>query len=419
MTGPDDELQHRLRASLDDAADGAPHVDLARSALTRARGLRRRRRVTAVAVSAVAVAAVIPIGLRLGSDPPDDPHLATAPTTTPTTVLPTTRPSATSGRSSSTPVDVEIDGLPLGAAPRVPYVDGSTFHGGSGSVALAPTADPVKDVVELDDGIGVWTQNNSSGNKHLSTNGSSTVLPTDTTVSNPAVDARSGAAVWAIHGEDASGAPTAGDTLVATRALTNVDGSVTTAPLTVGHVMGATDGTVIFNAIDGQRAVVGRADIAAATYDTPWPSLSLVTAVSPDLTRFAATVRGQSGTCTSVLSYPDGDVDWRSCEWRPMEFSSDGARVLAYAPSDGLGPRDLAVLDASNGDVLGSFTTKGTFGRATFEDADTMVAVVLVGPQSVIVRCTVDGSCELATTPAQVTPDDPDSLIAPYQITAN
>ena len=76
----------------------------------------------------------------------------------------------------------------------------------------------------------------------------------------------------------------------------------------------------------------------------------------------------------------------------------------------GSGRARLAVLDADDGDVVRSFTTEGTFGRATFEGARVgRDAVVADGDQAAIVRCSIDaGDCELATEPAAVIPDDPE-----------
>jgi hypothetical protein len=174
--------------------------------------------------------------------------------------------------------------------------------------------------------------------------------------------------------------------------------------------------------VSHDRPIVGWVDLASP--GTPvaqrLPAATQVTAVSPTLSEAAAQLRGDAHCSTMV------DLDlrtrlWQSCAWHPVEFSPDGSRVLAVdVATDGLGVRDLAVLNAANGDIVQEYVTPGAFGRATFEDGpDTIVAVLLVHDQEAIVRCDVEGACALATPPATVTPDDPDSLVRPYQLTAN
>ena len=80
----------------------------------------------------------------------------------------------------------------------------------------------------------------------------------------------------------------------------------------------------------------------------------------------------------------------------------------------------MAVLRVDDGSLVRTFSTQGTFGRATFEGSESVDTVVAVGDQAAIVRCSIEeGECELATEPAEVAPDDPASLIYPYQLTAN
>jgi hypothetical protein len=245
-------------------------------------------------------------------------------------------------------------------------------------------------------------------------------------VTPPAVDRVSGGAVaWAMHDADAEGQPSDGDTIVYAASIDGSDASTVQTSMHVKQVMGVAGGYVVFNAVDGDKDVVATAHMSGPSGDVyeSWPSLKTATAVSPTGEQIVGELtdpeRGQRH-CSFMLDPDSGDPVWHSCDWRPLEFSADGSRVLAIdAATEGLGPRNMAVLDAATGDVVRTFTTRGTFGRATFEDDDTIIAVVAVEDEASIVRCTVTGDCELATEPATVAPSEPDSVLTPYQLTAN
>ena len=75
----DVDFDKQLRDALGRRADAAPHVDLAQAALTRAGGIRRRRRVLYGAAAVAVAAIVIPVGARfVDADSPD--HTASRPT---------------------------------------------------------------------------------------------------------------------------------------------------------------------------------------------------------------------------------------------------------------------------------------------------------------------------------------------------
>ena len=88
--------------------------------------------------------------------------------------------------------------------------------------------------------------------------------------------------------------------------------------------------------------------------------------------------------------------------------------------TDGLGPRELAVLDADDGVVRRTFTTDGTFGRATFEGDESIDTVVTSSTRLRSCAATsTAASASSATQAAEVVTDDPASLTYPYQLTAN
>jgi hypothetical protein len=400
-----------VREAFDQRADQAPRVDLARAAVQQAGSIRRRRRiVSGVAVLAVA-AFVIPVGSQIIGDDKTD-HTTSRPI---------------DDTSPSRPVDVAIAGLSQGPAPAVPFLDNDKFVEADGtSTPILSGKGRVVDAVDLgDEGIASWRLDTTTGRTNYTSTGSPTDLPQGTSATNPAVDVQSKSTAWAVDGVQTLGGYAPSDVVL----VMYSDGSFVQAglgDLDVQQVMGVHDHEVLVNAREDGKARVALLDVAsgAGTLEQPWHHVVNVTAVDPGFTRFAGRtpqMKGRERSCSAMLDFDSAQVQWQSCEWRPVEFSTDGSLVLAIgAGTDGLGPRELAVLNADDGSLVQSFTTQGTFGRATFEGTESIDAVTAVADQAAIVRCTIaEGDCELATAPAEVAPDEPDSLIYPYQLTAN
>jgi hypothetical protein len=416
MTMDSDDIETRIRATLSDRAGRAPSVDLADAALSRARRIRRRRGALSAASVLVVAAVAVPVGLSLTDSSTTRDETATGPT-------------ESAEVSLIRPIHVQIAGLGSGDAPSVPYVHDSQFtYGRQGeSVALPSTDDVVTDAAEIGS-TAVWTKD-ASGATRVTTfsEGEPPALELDgVKATPPAIDrAAGGAAAFALQRADETGAPAKQDTIV--YADSSGGHTAVQTSLKVRQVMGAANGVVVFNALDHGDQVVGVVNMSGSGDRVGlWGGLKTVTAVSPTLNLFAGEpIVNPAGEpdpdhCINVVRVDTGDVAWGGCGLRPVEFSADGSRVLAIdSASDGLGPRQLTVLDASNGQVLGTFRTPGTFGRATFEDDDTIVTVLVVGHQAAIVRCDLSGDCNLATEAQDVPADDPDSLVQPYQLTAN
>jgi hypothetical protein len=409
MTDPSTDFEGQLKASFDARAEQAPPVDLADAALRHAARIRTRRRVAAGVAAFTAVAVVIPVGVRLADDPGE-------------------RPTASDPTDQQLPapdvVAVAIDGLPHGAATTVPHLAGNAYVDSAETQPLPPSDRVRTDAVALDDGVLVFEKDEFGRVDYLPVPGGRSALPTGSESTNPAVDSEDGSVAFAVHPNAGAGA-TSGDTLVLTKSVNTPEATTSTGSMRVEQVMGVKQGEIVFNAREGGQRVVGRVQVLSgdATVEQPWPDVATVTAIDPDFTRMAAVLDADAGgrtACASMLAYSDASEEWESCTWRPVEFSHDGSRVLAvFSRGDGLGPNQMAVLDADTGETIQQFATEGTFGRLTFEDSDTVVGVVSVDGESAIVRCTVGGSCELTTDPVRVAQDEPDSVLEPYQVTAN
>jgi hypothetical protein len=414
--GADFEAQVRL--TLGEHAGEAPRVDLADGALSKARGIRRRRAVLSTTTALLAVGIAVPLGGQLLSDSGPHDRIASNPTTSSTVAVPE-------------PVQISLSGLKIGDAPSVPYIDGNTFVAADGGQHPVEPAKGsfVTDAVAIGGGELVFEQDQTTAKITYTASGGASDLPKAKSVTPPAIDSSNGSAVFALHDTDTSGRPSQTDAIVSAGALSGgTDGAIDTG-MHVRQVMGAYRGRVVFNATDTNKdEVVGVAALSGSYgVTTPYSSLKTVTAVSPDESLLAGILShgwpsGQRH-CAVMVDGSGEDQLWTSCMWNPVEFSPDGSRVLALdARTEGFGPNHIAVLDAQTGAVVAEYTTSGAFGRATFDGStDSIVMVVVDGLKVALVRCPSDGTdCELASPPASVkAPDDPDSFTQPYQLTAN
>ncbi len=426
MTWPDDDqVDHQLRAVFERQAADAPRVDLTSRTLARARQIRTRRRVAGGAALLVAAVVGVPVGASVLLHQPPDTNVADKPSAS------TAQPELSNSRPIAKPIDVSLSGLPRGEGPSVPYISGnqliqagsaSSVPGPSGDLSDA-TAPALVDAAVFTDGTAGWLREPRDGSVTFDAGTASPTLPDADNVSQPAVD-EDGSVAWAANGVDVDGEPADVATILYTDTLSGEPAYAYPDQLTVKQMTAVSGAVAVFNATttDGTQ-VVGRVDLATsspATVEQPWPELASLTAASPAnglMVGRTLDMAGRQRPCLAMLSYDDASQLWRTCAWVPQEFSRDGSRVYAIAADgDGFGPREVAVLDATSGQVIERLTTPGTFGRATFEDAETLDIVTVEDGSSAIVRCQVAGSCELATEPL---PAEPDSLVSPYQLAAN
>jgi hypothetical protein len=412
----DADFEAQVRLALGEHAGDALHVDVADAALSRARGIRRRRTALSAAAVLVTIAVAVPVGAQLADSGTTD-RTASEPTTD---VGPVVIPKT---------VEVQIAGLKTGDAPSVPYIDGDTFVSASGArQSVVPAKGSfVTDAAAIGGGDLVFEQDNMAVITYAAVGGP-TDLPQAKSVTPPAIDSGNGAAVFALHDTDANSRPSTTDTIVYAGALSGGSGTVDTG-MHVRQVMGAYRGQVVFNATDANKdEVVGVVMMSGPPgVTTPWANLKTVTAVSPNESLLAGVPsrdEAQPGErhCSLMLDANTSATLWTNCSWNPVEFSPDGSRVLALdAPNEGFGPNHVAVLDAQSGAVVAEYTTTGAFGRATFDGSDDSIVMVVVdGRRAALVRCPTDGTdCELASPPASVNLGDPDSFTRPYQLTAN
>lgn len=108
------------------------------------------------------------------------------------------------------------------------------------------------------------------------------------------------------------------------------------------------------------------------------------------------------GTCSAVLDL-DGSVPlWSTCEHRFVAFSPDGTRLLATGSyGDGLGDRQVAILDAESGDVLLDLpvTDMAFVSEMVWEDDTHVLAEVFEQGRWAVLRIALNGTREYAVAP--------------------
>lgn len=418
MTGfdeRDEEFDARMREALRDHAADAPQVDLTAASLTRARRIRLRRRASVGAVALAVAGIVVPVGFGL-VDSDTDANLADRSDGDPTT--------STGGGPST----ITLADLGAGDAPAVPYLaagelvrdgDRTPVPGAPDNPSDSSEPSVVVDAAAFDDGVAGFVINREQGS--LTLRAGDSPLPSSPRTTQPAVDSN-GAIAYAVKGLSGHGAQASStSTLVYATRLAETPRYASTDQLVITQVMDVEKGVALVNAVSPSgRQLVGSADFAHTSptaITTPYPDVVVLSAADQGMGLMAGRTTGMSKHCTAMLSTDDASQLWKSCRWRPTEFSADGSSVFALGlPLDGSPVREVGVLDASSGVVMHTFVTDGRFGRATFEDDNALDIVTVQDGQSAIVRCGSDGDCELATDPE---PAHSGTLAAPYQLTAN
>jgi hypothetical protein len=116
---------------------------------------------------------------------------------------------------------------------------------------------------------------------------------------------------------------------------------------------------------------------------------------------------GADGPCFGVVDATSLIEKWDTCDYKLGGFSPDGHYVLAASPlTDGMGPRDVEVLDAGTGDLVASFTPDKNsqlfMVGVAWETSDTFLANTYEGTTGSVIRLGVDGSLEDAVAPVKV-----------------
>jgi hypothetical protein len=423
-----DEFDDELRRSLRGQADRIPRrPDLSASAISRARGIRRRRQVAGVVAATALVAIAVPIGLRVG-DMVSNGNEPVAPATTgptvpetvppPTTATGTYEPPETAATDTgpTNPGDNEVDGpsgpvsVPLdlrelseGDAPVMPYLDGNTVVGDGWSVEVASDTTAVAPVVDGAYVTGGW--DNGWPLTSYAADGGSEDLGI---VQGLPVASTDGRWVAYVTGEtDQFGNPTGAATLVLVDTDSGDPSSVEIAGAVASEldVHAIVDGTVYFTYdTRGGRRVPLQTWSSGDSSPQRVPGHLDATAVSSEGTLVARlTSISDSELCSAIISLSSGDETPEQCGtyFTIKGFSPDG-RYAWGDNSEGYAATEITVVDTQTGEVIRRYSSASnqhgvSFMEAGFEDSDSLLIRAEQDSGTALVRCEVlTGDCETA-----------------------
>lgn len=411
----DDNLDERLTQSLERQAAQVPlRSHLTSSALKQASRIRARRRAGAVVASVAALAVAIPVGLQIFNDgrPNSLDPIGPSPSTSVTASVPS---------PSQSPQDPEptrkqewkfdFDELDRGPEPTIPYVDTDSgvpvVHEG-GETRELDVNDRLAAVVGAGDVV--WTSDQSDIDFVLIRPDGERVLLTEG-ISAPeaqrhfaGVSADGTRMAWS---ESMSGS-NAGE------------GSTTLwyADAETGKVLhrGETHGGLDAIGFVGSRVLLSKYDESTMLWDAPadkytsWKGIQVAYETEPSLGLVSLGRAGADGfPCGALVESDAPTVDlWRSCDRRIDTFSPTGEFGTATHPqTDGLGPTILQLVQARSNKVLVTLGgDEHLMANPAWESDRAVIVSVSVGGEWALVRCTVDGTCELASDPIKASPED-------------
>ncbi len=368
------------------------HLDTAPLTLgdvqTRAKGIQRRRRIAACVAAAAAVAIIAPIGLMFDNNQPDSRGPIKQPSTTPSAI--------------SWPQRLQTDGLALGDAPKIDWLEGTTLHAADGGSVTLDAA--YFQVVAYDDGwLAMGSTNSGYSATILDSEGNPIGEPFPTGEGFAVSD--DGTRVLYVDNGDLVVHVNGGDTEVLLEGVGN-----TTEPIAFSG------DSALYNVQLGNGENDGRWIEAGGPEHDPEPvGTYIYTDSTNDGWSAALTEVRDDGNCSQTTA-PHGDAVGETCDFTLDSFSPDGANVLAGPEyRSGYGDGVLAVVprDHLNGSppavvhYVQSLETDATFMYARWEDDEHVLAVTTTPIEGTsdrmwgIVRIGLDGSVENAVEPVR------------------
>ncbi|HRB98934.1 MAG: hypothetical protein WAW82_15200 [Candidatus Lutibacillus vidarii] len=392
-------------------ADGAS--SLVGPSIHRAGRIRRRRQLAVTAAGVVAVAAVAtPIAMgafgrnNAATQPGTSvsaPASGSVSASAPGSVSASVTGSAPATSAASSPTTLSIAALPTGAAPKVTWIEDqgrmagnsgtSTIHFADGTTVQTPFWARRAAVF----GTGVIAEDTPNGAQE----GPQVVIldakgkELDRFYGRGPVASADGSrvAVWRFV--------KAGDSKVQifdakTGSLTplvdttwNAEGGYGADP--IGFV--DADRVIVSPVTEGGTPVPMLVDMTGTL--TPVPQLAWVAAVAPSVHQVVASTYNPA---SAVVYSFDGTPTmlWSTTGQTPEALSADGTLVVTSDPLvDTTGVRTLTVTKVATQQVVATFTVT-SFAGVVFEDASHLVFEANDGTAGGLLRCSVDGTCELA-----------------------
>lgn len=376
---------------------------------TRARRLQRRRQAVTGAVAAAVATVALPTGIAVNNalnepgSPDTEPQWAATPAEPAPSSAGTAEPAPTPDADGT--FSFEVAGLPRGARATVPYVvgdeqtlvtpDGEVDLGRSYS-QLTPYRDGWMGLVGTEDGFENVVLADDLSVERTTPGGEGLVRDTEGT-----------RVLYVQRDFNVPGRTVLVDEPSETRydreqMTWDVPDEASTV-LPVGYLG---EDTVAFQVTAEDGRTQGYLASAGERRLRPLEGFLRLTAASEatGLVAGQVTYDPMDGSCWGVMDPARSTTDlvWQTCDYSLWQFSPDGRHVIASAPDfDGYGPAGLVVLDTATWEPVVEFTpprrTPVALSQATWEDADTVVAVAAEGDDFTMVRAELDGTLERAS----------------------
>jgi hypothetical protein len=425
MTSNRYDIQDRLTESLQrHAAPVSAGPGLAQAAHRQALRLRLRRRITAGVACLAALAVAVPVGYNvLGGPAKTDLAPIQSPTTEPrptpseTQALVVTTPPAPNNtperttsptekketaKAKQTPVKVtfNLDELTRGEAPKVPWYTPGVIHDGDREFAV-PGLGPDAGVFFTPVGDGFLVLDYADGSttdaraRLKNANGEVIMTMPPGSFSNMIVSGDGSRLAWAEPTPDQNDWA---NTLVVADARTGEELHRKLLDMSDPRPVAFLGGNVVWDTDSADGGVTG-------LWDPETGKVSTVrgigrTADVHGQVLLANTVLDPEEPCPGLIDHARGDRKlWSTCNHALNAISADGRYVFGQSPTT-----NAIVFEASNGEVLLEVdaSSSGAIGNWAVEpNGDVLFDVDDIksdteGRQA-IVRCSLDGRCELAT----------------------
>jgi len=390
MNNSDDHLTRALQQQANQIQEGPLTMADIKG---KARSIQRRRTLATVAGAAAVVAVIAPVGilaLQNGDNNagPANPSSSTSTTsTTPTTPTETSSPSDT--------IDLTVADAPDGAAPHVSWLQGRSLHSYDGQ-----TFDLGRVYHDIVGWHGGW----------LAIAGETDEIAGDGTVNRSFVGASRFAVgvdgtelTWFEYGNEGDpGKLVTGIPSGMGEGTQSVDVPANSHVEPIGYVDG---GTVVFNRTDPD----GKSSAWVTDFQgQPQRLEGVIKAGGTSETTGVVSVEtsiNDFGSCWEVRDLNAGSVVADTCDYSLGQFSADGTYVIGWpAYADGLGPRDVAILDAKTlkpvVHYLAPASTGGWISNAVFDgDSPELIAAIFEDNAWHLARLGLDGSIQNVAQP--------------------
>lgn len=370
-----------------------------------ARRLQRRRTVITGAVAAAVATLALPTGIAVnnavqGPDGPDtEPQFAATPSPRPSTSPTDAAEPAPTPRADGT-FPFTLEGLPDGAPTTVRYILGGerTLVTADGEVELGMT---YSQMTPYRDGWFALAGTKNGWENHVLTDDLS--IERSTLGGEGIVRDVEGTRVLYVQRDfNVPGRTVVVDEPSETsydREQMTWDVPVGDTVLPVGYV---DEETVVFQATadDGRTTVFTASDGGDPVALEPFLRATAASEAS-GLVAGQVSYDPENSSCWAVMDPRTSTTDlvWRTCDYSLWQFSPDGRYVVASAPDfDGFGPSGLVVLDTQTWEPVVTFEPDRrsvvALAQVTWEDSDSVVAVVADGNDFGLVRAELDGRLE-------------------------